>query len=255
MLPSSFEGAGSSITAPEVLYMLDAAPSAMGLRSRGPADGSLQSMAMDYLSNLARVLEEVPGEALAQAIALLLEAHAANKRVYVIGNGGSSATASHFVCDLTKTARVTPYPRLKAFALTDNTPLLTAWANDCSYEEVFAEQIRGLVEPGDVVIAISASGNSPNILAGLIAAAAHGAVTIGLLGFDGGAARGLVDVAVHVHAFDYGLVEDTHSALTHAMANALRTALETQARLHEFERGGSRDRDPSASAKALALRS
>jgi D-sedoheptulose 7-phosphate isomerase len=234
--------------------MLEAAPSGIAFSSLGRADSSLRSGALEYLSTLARVLNQVPGEALGQAIALLLEAHAASKRVYVMGNGGSSATASHFVCDLAKTARVASYPRVKAFSLTDNTPLLTAWANDCSYEDVFAEQIRGLVEPGDVVIAISASGNSPNILAGLVAAAAQGALTIGLLGFDGGAARDLVDVAVHVQASDYGIVEDTHSALTHAMANAVRAALETDAHLQECPPSPTPGRDPSVSPKALALR-
>ena len=144
-----------------------------------------------------------------------------------MGNGGSAATASHFVCDLVKTARVTGLEPLRVFALADNTPLMTAWANDAAYEQTFAEQILALVDPDDIVIGISASGNSPNILAGLAAAAERGARTIGILGFDGGKALDLVDVPVHVPCNDYGLVEDTHAAIGHAITAAIRRQLQT----------------------------
>jgi D-sedoheptulose 7-phosphate isomerase len=182
--------------------------------------------ATTYLDNLADVIRRVPSEPLAETIDALLEARAAGRRVYVIGNGGSAATASHFVCDLVKTARVPGRRPLRVFALADNAPLLTAWANDACYERAFAEQIAALVEAGDVVIAISASGNSPNIVAGLQAAAALGALTVGLVGFDGGRARGCVDIAIHVPCRDYGLVEDAHAAIGHAITVAIRDALE-----------------------------
>jgi D-sedoheptulose 7-phosphate isomerase len=181
----------------------------------------------DYLAELARALALVPGEALTQAIALLLEARARRRRIYVIGNGGSAATASHLVCDLVKTARVAGRAPLRAFALADNTPLLTAWANDSAYERCFAEQVLAVVEPGDVVIAISASGNSPNIVAGLSAGAAAGARTIALVGFDGGAACQVADVAIHIPCHDYGLVEDTHAAIGHAITATIRSVLES----------------------------
>ena len=113
-------------------------------------------------------------------------------------------------------------------ALTANTPLLTAWANDSAYEQSFAEQVRALAEPGDIVIAISASGNSPNIVAGLMAASASGAQTVAFLGFDGGASRNLVDVPVHIPCQNYGLVEDAHSAIGHAITAAVRHALQAQ---------------------------
>ena len=192
------------------------------------------STALDYLTNLTRVLALVPGEAVGRAIGLLLEARARGKRVYVIGNGGSSATASHFVCDLVKTARVAGFEPVRAFALTDNTPLLTAWANDSAYEDIFAEQVNALADSGDLEIGITASGNSPNIVAGLRAATARGAQTIGLLGFDGGRARDLVDVAIHIESYDYGIVEDAHSAITHAIATAVRVALEADALMDKF---------------------
>jgi D-sedoheptulose 7-phosphate isomerase len=186
------------------------------------------SVTMSYLTELSHTLSLVSSDALARAIGLLLDARTARRRVYVMGNGGSAATASHFVCDLVKTAHVAGLEPLRAFGLSDNTPLLTAWANDSAYDRTFAEPIRAFVEPGDVVIAISASGNSPNILAGLTAASERGAQTIGLLGFDGGAARALADVVVHVPSHDYGLVEAAHSAIAHAMTTVIRQVLQAQ---------------------------
>jgi D-sedoheptulose 7-phosphate isomerase len=182
------------------------------------------SIAASYFLDLAEVLERVPTVAVARAIDLLLHARATGRRVYVIGNGGSAATASHFVCDLTKTARLGGMAPLRAFALADNGALVTAWANDTSYENVFAEQLAGVLEAGDVVIAISASGNSPNIVAALKAASEYGAHTIALVGFDGGVAGRVADVPIHIHSSDYGLVEDTHSAIGHALAHAVRHA-------------------------------
>lgn len=182
---------------------------------------------LHYLNSLAEVLQEVPEEPLAQALELLLGAQATGHRVYVMGNGGSAAIASQFVCNFSKTAQVAGHKAIRAFAITDNTPSLTAWANDTEYAKVFASQIQALVEPGDLVIAISSSGKSPNIVAGLRAAAAAGARTIGFLGFDGGQALQLVDLAVHVPRNDYGLVEDTHMAMGHALTLAIRKALES----------------------------
>jgi len=188
-------------------------------------DTTPHPIALDYLEELAEVVRQVPGDALGRLIDLLLDARAMGRRVYLMGNGGSAATASHLVSDLIKTARVAGRRPLRAFALADNTPLLTAWANDSAYDRVFAEQIDALVEPEDVVIAISASGNSPNILAGLRTAAAQGAHTVGLLGFDGGAALALVDLAIHIPCHNYGLVEDAHAALGHAITLAIRHQL------------------------------
>lgn len=191
-------------------------------------DTPARSTASEYLAELADVLSLVSADALARAIELLLEARANGQRVYVMGNGGSAATASHLTCDLVKTARVGGMAPLRVFSLTDNTPLLTAWANDSSYEQSFAEQVIALVEPDDVVIAISVSGNSPNVVAGLTAAAAKGARTIGLLGFDGGAARHIVDLTIHVPCNNYGLVEDTHAAIGHALTAAIRRTLQSE---------------------------
>jgi D-sedoheptulose 7-phosphate isomerase len=183
------------------------------------------TIAVQYLIRLSQVLPLASGGAMARAIDLLLKTRAAGGRVYVAGNGGSAATASHFVCDLVKTAHVPGIAPFRAFALADNTPLLTAWANDRAYERSFAEQILALVDPEDVVIVITASGNSPNIIRAVEAASACGARTIGLLGFDGGAVKQMVDVALHIPCADYGLVEDTHAAIAHALATEIRQTL------------------------------
>jgi D-sedoheptulose 7-phosphate isomerase len=185
------------------------------------------TQAADYLNRLAQVLALIPHDAVARTIDLLLDAQATGRRVYIMGNGGSASTASHLVCDLTKTARVAGQPPLRAFALADNGAVMTAWANDTAFDRTFAEQVDGLVELGDVVIAISASGNSSNIVAGLRAAAARGAHTVSLVGFDGGAAALISDVVVHVPCRDYGLVEDSHSAIGHALTAAVRQSLQS----------------------------
>jgi D-sedoheptulose 7-phosphate isomerase len=181
-----------------------------------------QSAVRSHLEQLRVLLSQVPTDRLEAALDLLLEARETAHRVYVMGNGGSASTAAHFVCDLQKSATIPGQAPLRAYSLTDNMALMTAWANDTMYENVFAGQIMTLVDPGDVVIAISASGNSPNIVAGLRAAAQKGARTIALVGFDGGSASLLADVTVHIDSHDYGLVEDVHSALGHAITTAIR---------------------------------
>jgi D-sedoheptulose 7-phosphate isomerase len=187
------------------------------------------SIALSYLDTLGEVVRSVPHEPMERVLNMLLDARAAGRRVYVMGNGGSAAIASQFVCNLVKTAQVVSSPPLRAFALTDNTPSLTAWANDTAYEQIFAQQVRALAEPGDLVIAISASGNSPNVIAGIQAAHVCGARTIALLGFDGGRALDLVDVAVHIPYDNYGLVEDTHMAIGHALTRAIIQSVEMEA--------------------------
>jgi D-sedoheptulose 7-phosphate isomerase len=177
-----------------------------------------------YLSRLSELLTMIAPGPLDEAIAVLLEARATGHRVYIMGNGGSAATSSHLANDLLKTSRVPGQPAIRAFALVDNPALLTAWANDMSYDRVFEEYLEAVVEPDDVVIAISASGNSTNVLRGVATAEAHAARTIGLMGFDGGALLEAVDVAIHIGSTDYGLIEDAHMAVGHALSHAIRLA-------------------------------
>lgn len=142
----------------------------------------------------------------------LATARTGGARIFICGNGGSAATASHFALDLVKNAE-----GFKAIALSDSTPMLTALANDIGYTATFAAQLESLATGGDVLLAISASGNSRNILAALRAARPRGLWNIGLLGFDGGEAKELCDVSVVVPCNDYALVEDVHMAICHML--------------------------------------
>jgi D-sedoheptulose 7-phosphate isomerase len=179
----------------------------------------------DHITDMRRVLGEIPSEAVEQVVEVIVQAHREMRHVYIIGNGGSASTASHFACDLSKATIVEGRRRLRVTSLTDNLALLTAWANDTSYDMVFAEQLSGLLNPGDVVIAISASGNSPNLLEAMRVARSCGAVTVGLVGFGGGSLKQGVDVAVHVPSHSYGVVEDCHLVLGHAITASTRSAL------------------------------
>ncbi len=142
--------------------------------------------------------------------------------VFTFGNGGSGSTAVHFASDLMKTATRPDLKRIRAISLNDNMPLTTAWANDSSYEHVFKEQLENLMKPGDVVIAISGSGNSKNVLLATEYARSNGGITIGLTGFDGGSLKGLASVLVVVPSNDMLRIEDTHLAICHLLVRLLR---------------------------------
>jgi D-sedoheptulose 7-phosphate isomerase len=178
-----------------------------------------------HIAEVRAVLGRIPTEAIEQVVHVILDAYRRKQHVYIVGNGGSASTASHFACDLSKATIVEGRVRLRVTSLTDNIALLTAWANDTSYRNVFAEQLDNLLNEGDVVIAISASGNSPNVLAAVEAARTRGARTVGLVGFTGGALLAAVDTAVHVPSDSYGVVEDCHLVLEHAITESTRVAL------------------------------
>lgn len=178
-----------------------------------------------YLEELIATLSELSRADIATAVEMLATACLARRRVYAFGNGGSAATASHMVNDLSKQAAVPGLPPLRAHALNDNMPLVTAWSNDESYAEAFARQLECHVEPGDVVIGISTSGNSANVLRGLEVARAAGARTIGMTGRHGGALAGVVDCCLFVPSLDIGQQEDVHLVMNHAIALALRARL------------------------------
>jgi D-sedoheptulose 7-phosphate isomerase len=179
----------------------------------------------DYLDDVQNSLRQAPEQEIARVIEQLLEANRARRHIYVMGNGGSAATASHFACDLGKGAIVPGWGRFKVVALTDNVPLMTAWANDTSYANIFAQQLEGLIEERDVVIGFSGSGNSANVLSAMRVAREHSAVTIGLTGFDGGQLKDLVDICVLVPSFCMEQVEDVHLTLAHLICTCIRQAL------------------------------
>lgn len=184
-----------------------------------------------YLGAVARVLAAMPRDPIDRLVDELEKAWRRNATVFLLGNGGSAASAAHLACDLGKgTARV-GHRRLRVIPLVDNVPLLTAWANDSSYERVFVEQLAGLVRPGDLVIALSGSGNSPNVLRAVEHARMAGAVTAGITGFEGGELASMVDLAVIVHDDCMERIEDVHLIIGHAAAVALRERMASSAAL------------------------
>jgi D-sedoheptulose 7-phosphate isomerase len=176
----------------------------------------------DYLTQMAATLAAISQEQIWSVINALFIAWAEKSHIYLFGNGGSAATASHMANDLNKFTIVEGKPRLKAISLSDNVPLMTAWANDVRYEDVFAEQLTNFLVPGDVVIALSTSGNSPNILKALQTARQLDAVTIGFTGNQGGKLKNMVDYCIFVPDDYIGRQEDGHMILDHVISYTLR---------------------------------
>lgn len=176
----------------------------------------------DYLCALGHMLVNLSRQQIYAVINVLFEAWKGRKQVFILGNGGSASTASHMANDLCKLTIVEGKPRMKAVALTDNVPLITAWGNDEEYAEIFAEPLRNFIEPGDVVIAISTSGNSPNVLRAVDVARNAQAISIGLTGKDGGALKHLVDYCIFIPDEHMGRQEDGHLILDHVIAHTLR---------------------------------
>lgn len=145
-----------------------------------------------------------------------------NRALYVFGNGGSAALASHFACDIGKGTVSAGRKRLRTVALTDNVPLITALANDVAYKDIFSEQLAGLSEKGDTVLAISGSGNSPNVVQGLEEARKLGLHTLVLTGFAGGRVKSLADLCLIVPSDNMQHIEDAHLCATHAIFRAIR---------------------------------
>lgn len=175
-----------------------------------------------YLARLLRTVSGLDTDEIERAIEILSMARAAGRKIFLCGNGGSAATASHFACDLAKGTAGDGREPFKVIGLTDNIPLMTAWANDVDYSEIFAMQLSPLVEEGDVVICISASGNSPNVLRAAETANLHGATSIALTGFDGGRLKALAGHSIHIASNNMQHVEDIHMILVHLISSALR---------------------------------
>ena len=176
-----------------------------------------------YFATVQTMLDHVPFHAVDAVVDVLLRAGEAENTIYIFGNGGSAATASHFGCDLAKRTIVAGQPRLRVLSLTDNNALMTALSNDIGYDQVFAKQLLPLVRPDDVVIGISGSGNSPNVLNAIAVANDAGATTVGFCGFDGGRLKAMVDLPIHIDCDDMAMVEDIHLMLEHAICEKLRS--------------------------------
>jgi D-sedoheptulose 7-phosphate isomerase len=179
-----------------------------------------------YFAELKTLLDAVPLERIDEIGDALYSAYRHDKQVFVVGNGGSASTASHMACDLAKNTLSGNRPRFRVMSLTDNVALMSALANDIGYEHVFKEQLVNLVRTGDVLIVLSGSGNSANVLEAMRYARERSATVIAFLGFDGGAAVALADHVIVAPTEDYGLIEDVHLILNHALTSYFRSRLE-----------------------------
>lgn len=178
--------------------------------------------AQDYLEYLGRLLKQVDVHALEQVVEAFLSTRSQDGQIVFLGNGGSAATASHFANDLAICVRAGA-PPFRAWSCTDNVPAITSIANDLSYDDVFFKQLEHRIGPQDLVVAISASGSSENILKAVRYAVSCDTPVVALTGFDGGPLKTLATIALHVPtaAGEYGPVEDLHLVFDHIIANYL----------------------------------
>jgi len=184
-----------------------------------------------YLHQVAQTLIQLPRQPLDQIAEAIWETYERDGTILICGNGGSAASASHFACDMAKLTISADSRRVRALALTDNIPLITAWSNDQAYADVFVEQLIGLYRPGDMLFAISGSGNSPNVLRAVEWANDRGAPTVGLTGFDGGRLARLARFSLHVKNDIMPQVEDIHMTICHGLAVAMRRRIADMALL------------------------
>ncbi|MFG2133988.1 SIS domain-containing protein [Streptomyces sp. NPDC048751] len=196
----------------------------------GQADGHHQLES--YLGELGHALSLLDRSAVVRYAEQLSLARREDRQVFVLGNGGSSATASHHVTDLLKTSAVQGYAPLRASCLSDSTPLTTAIANDIAYEEVFAYQLAAYARPGDLVVALSCSGTSPNVVRAGETARRNGQRLVALTGDTAVGVAPLADIHIRVASSNHGIIEDVHMAVSHAAAQMLRGTLERHAARH-----------------------
>ena len=182
-----------------------------------------------YVEETARAASSIDPASLDRAAAILLQAYTSGAGVFSCGNGGSASIANHLQCDHVKGVRTATDLAPRVVSLSASIELITAIANDMAYEDVFVYQLQSQSGPGDGLIAISSSGRSPNIVRALTWARDHGLRTIALTGFDGGAAKSVAEVAIHVGGTNYGVIEDLHQAIMHALAQYIRQSRMTAA--------------------------
>ncbi|HXW90890.1 MAG TPA: SIS domain-containing protein [Terriglobales bacterium] len=180
----------------------------------------------EYVRGVIDVLERLPVSAIDDVVDRLFQAYEQDSALYLFGNGGSAALASHAACDLGKGTTKSGRRPFRVVSLTDNVSLLTAWANDTSFDNVFAAQLRPFIRERDIAFAISASGNSPNVLGGLQVAREMGACNVGLSGFRGGKMKSLCDASIIVPSDNMQQIEDSHLCIMHAIFRAFRRSIE-----------------------------
>jgi D-sedoheptulose 7-phosphate isomerase len=188
----------------------------------------MTTFSLEYIDELKEVLDAFPHGQFVQIMDAFLEAYNNEKQIFVMGNGGSASTASHLACDINKGVCSGLEKRFKVICLNDNIPTMLAYANDLSYEDVFLEQLKNFFQAGDVVVGISASGNSENVLKAITYAVQSGGRTIGLCGFQGGELAKIVDIPLIVRSDDMQKVEDVHMVVVHMLMQRLERENNTQ---------------------------
>jgi galactokinase/mevalonate kinase-like predicted kinase/phosphoheptose isomerase len=201
------------------------------MNQSGQTGAPLQSEG--YLLGLETISRRLDQAAIHRIADEVYAAHRNRKKIFFMGNGGSAATASHASCDFSKTAMVDGKRPIRTMCLSDNIPAMTAWSNDVSFEDAFCGQLRHSLDPGDVVIGITGSGNSRNVVKALEYAKTNGALTIALVGFDGGEAKKVVDLALHVPSSSYQFIEDIHMIAVHLITLVLRGKLQADGGTNE----------------------
>ena len=183
---------------------------------------SINDYSRSYIDYLSSVVNNISLTDIEKFVEVLLEARERESSIFFIGNGGSAATASHFANDIAIGTRTYKKP-FRAISLCDNQAVITAIANDDGYEKIFSQQLQVLLKKQDVVVAISASGNSPNLLDAIDTAKKMNTITVGISAFDGGKMKEMVDISVHVptEKGEYGPAEDAHMVLDHLISNYL----------------------------------
>ena len=172
----------------------------------------------EYLNDIIRILEEIKAnnaDFFDKLATIFIEARQDNRKIFFCGNGGRASTASHFTSDLAKGTIVEGVPRFKVLSLADNIPQMLAWGNDSCYEDIFVEQLKNLFEPGDIVVGISGSGNSENVLRAISYAGENDGTTVGITGFDGGKIKDMVDLCLIVPVHNMQKTEDIHMLVDH----------------------------------------
>ncbi len=187
-----------------------------------PASLRVEQNIRKYIDEVQDVLGRIPVDDIRRVIDTLILAYLQDAQIFTMGNGGSAATASHFANDLNKAASCDEHRRFRTIALTDNVPLLTAWGNDLSYDDIFVEQLKNLFCDNAVVIGITGSGNSENVLRALRFAKSRGGTTIGFTGYQGGKIKQIASVCIVVPSDCMQQIEDAHLVLEHLICTILR---------------------------------
>lgn len=185
----------------------------------------MEYFSQKYISELKGLLDTFPHARFEEMIEAMLKAYGEDRRIFVMGNGGSATTASHWACDVNKGCCLHLEKKFRMICLNDNLSTIMAYANDLSYDEIFVEQLKNFFMPGDMVIGISGSGNSANVLKAIEYGNSHGAVTVGLCGYDGGRLYGQVDIPLLARMDDMQKVEDVHMVIVHMAMQRLLLAL------------------------------